>query len=80
MGQYPFDLNGVTIIPAARVGFSQDDLLLFLQDSIADDRVSLSYQPLWVSSLALGVGAQVETTFGLFGSLIRCRTSWFLCI
>ncbi len=69
MGQYPIALNGVTIIPAARVGFSQDDLLLFLQDSIADDRVSLSYQPLWVSSLALGVGAQIETTFGLFGSV-----------
>lgn len=68
MGQYPFEVNSVTLIPAARLGFIQDDLLLFLQEQLTEDKVSLSYQPLWVSSLALGIGAQVETNFGLFGS------------
>ena len=69
MGQYPIDLNGMTITPAARIGFARDDLMLFLQDQVSETEVALSYQPLWVSSFGLGVGAQIETDFGLFGSV-----------
>ena len=69
LGQYPIDLNGTILTPSLRLGFAQDDLLLFLQDGIdAGQQISLSYEPLWVRSLSTGIGVQVDATSGLFGS------------
>ena len=68
-GRYAIPLTGWTVIPNARLGLLRDDLIVFRQDIQDDGNIALSYEPLFVTAMNLGLGADIRTDMGLFAHL-----------
>ena len=69
VGQYAIPLSGLTLTPSVRVGLIRDDLLVFRQDVQEDGNVALSYEPLFVSAVNLGIGTDIQTDMGIFAHI-----------
>ena len=59
-------LSGMTLTPSVRLGLIRDDLIVFRQDVQDDGNVALSYEPLFVSAVNLGMGTDIQTDMGIF--------------
>ena len=47
-------------------GLIRDDLIVFRQDVQDDGNVALSYEPLFVSAVNVGLGTDIQTDMGIF--------------
>ena len=65
-GQYAYPLSGLIITPSVRVGLIRDDLIVFRQDVLDDGNIALSYEPLIVSAVNVGLGTEIQTDMGIF--------------
>ena len=66
LGQYAIPLSGLTFTPSVRVGLIRDDLIVFRQDVLDDGNIALSYEPLFVSAVNVGIGTDIQTDMGIF--------------
>jgi hypothetical protein len=65
-GQYPMDVSSFVVTPAVRLGVLRDDLIVYRQNQLDDGTTELSYEPLFVTALNIGLGATVDSNFGLY--------------
>ncbi len=67
--QYPVALSGMTLTPSFRMGLLRDDLIIFRQNIQDDGNIELSYEPLFVTALNVGLGTDLYTDTGVFAHL-----------
>jgi len=68
-GSYAIPMSGFTLVPNARLGLLRDDLIVFRQDIQNDGNIALSYEPLFVTAMNLGLGTDIQTDMGVFAHL-----------
>lgn len=68
-GQYQMTMGAMTVTPSVRVGLLRDDLIIFRQNIQDDGNIELTYEPLFVTALNLGLGTDIYSDIGVFGHL-----------